>query len=218
MDSENLKDVIDLETGTSRTSSAQEGSDNSFSSGNAKKLLTRVWSGLGGLMMGEEAVNLGNVFSCSIDGCYENGEILAKERFDREDNVGPFKKIVETDRPRRKASKRPPKPPRPPKSLSLNAFDQKLVNEISELAMLRQARIERMKMLKKKRNTKAASSNTNLCAMVITILFFLIIIWKGILAVYVYGEAGRCVIVAGFGRVKRIDISILKRNKTRYHG
>ena len=164
MDSENLEDVIDLESGTSRTSSQQEGSDNSFSSGNAKSLSSRFWSGLGGLMMGEEAVNSGNVFSCSIDGCYENEEILAKERFDREENVGPFKKTAETNRPRKKASVRPPKPPRPPKSMSLNAFDQKLVHEISELVMLRQARIERTKMLKKK-NTKAASSNTNLCAL-----------------------------------------------------
>lgn len=178
MDSENLEDVIDLESGTGRTRSEQEGCDNSFSSGNAKKMLIRVRSGLGGLMMGEEAVNSGNVFSCSIDGCCEDGEILVKERFDGEENVGPFKKIVETDRPRKKASRRPPIPPRPPKSMSLNAFDHKLVHEISELAMLRQARIERMKMLKKK-NTKATSSNTNLCAMFITILFFVIIIWKG---------------------------------------
>ncbi|KAG1326164.1 hypothetical protein COCNU_01G000980 [Cocos nucifera] len=57
MDSENLEDVIDLESGTSRTSSQQEGSDNSFSRGNAKRLSVRVRSGLSGLMMSEEAVN-----------------------------------------------------------------------------------------------------------------------------------------------------------------
>lgn len=181
MDLENLKDVIDLETGTSRTSSKQEGSDKSFNSGKEKKLLIKVQSGLGGLMMGEEAVDSSNVLYCSADGSYENGEILAKQSFNREETVGPFKKMVETERPRKKVSKRPLKPPRPPKSISLDAFDQKLVHEISEHAMLNLARTERMKMLKKTKNIKeASSSNTNLCAMVITTLFFLIIIWKAL--------------------------------------
>jgi hypothetical protein len=60
----------------------------------------------------------------------------------------------------------------------LDAADQKLIKEISELAMLKRARIERMKALKKVKATKA-SSNSNLFAMVFTILFCLVILFQG---------------------------------------
>lgn len=70
------------------------------------------------------------------------------------------------------------KPPRPPRGPSLDAADQKLIKEISELAMLKRARIERMKALKKMKATKA-SSNSNVFAMVFTILFCFVIIFQG---------------------------------------
>ncbi|KAK9292978.1 hypothetical protein L1049_020960 [Liquidambar formosana] len=55
----------------------------------------------------------------------------------------------------------------------------KLVREISELAMLKRARVERMKALKKMRAHKASSSTSNLFAMIITILFIFVIIYQG---------------------------------------
>ncbi|XP_042405241.1 uncharacterized protein LOC121995579 [Zingiber officinale] len=76
--------------------------------------------------------------------------------------------------------KKPPKPPRPPTSTPLDATDLKMIREISELAMMKRARIERMK--NKKKNAKSSSSNGNLCAMVVTIIFCLLLIWQGALS------------------------------------
>ncbi|KAG0474219.1 hypothetical protein HPP92_016076 [Vanilla planifolia] len=47
-----------------------------------------------------------------------------------------------------KALRNPAKPPRPPRSLSLDAANKKIVKEMSELAMIKRARLERMKALK----------------------------------------------------------------------
>ena len=82
----------------------------------------------------------------------------------------------------KKNLRKPPKPPRPPRSLSLDASDQKLMKEITELAMRKRARIERHKALKKMRAAKTSSWSSSLSAMVITIVFCLIIIYQGILA------------------------------------
>ncbi|KAK8468795.1 hypothetical protein PHAVU_006G119700 [Phaseolus vulgaris] len=91
-----------------------------------------------------------------------------------------------TKEKRKKAcNKKAPKPPRPPQAPSLDAADHKLIREISELAMLKRARIERMKALKKMKMAKSSSrpsspSNTSsLLAMVITVLFFVVIIFQG---------------------------------------
>ncbi|XVE65489.1 hypothetical protein DITRI_Ditri08aG0004000 [Diplodiscus trichospermus] len=82
---------------------------------------------------------------------------------------------------KRKSSgkKKPPKPPRPPRAPSLDAADQKLIREIAELARLKRARIERMKALKKMKAAKATSSNSNVFAMVFTVIFFLVIMFQG---------------------------------------
>ncbi|CAN1789376.1 hypothetical protein LINPERHAP1_LOCUS18455 [Linum perenne] len=89
---------------------------------------------------------------------------------------------------RRKSSsphKKSPKPPRPPQGPSLDAADIKLIKEISELAMLKRARIERIKALKKAKaaakqsSTPLGSCNGNLFAIVLTVLFFIVIICQG---------------------------------------
>ncbi|KAL6526468.1 hypothetical protein OROGR_015558 [Orobanche gracilis] len=74
------------------------------------------------------------------------------------------------------SAKKPPKPPRPPRGMSLDAADRKLVNEISELALIKRARIERMKALRKIKTAKASLGSI---AMVFTILFFVLIIFQG---------------------------------------
>ncbi|XP_076890300.1 uncharacterized protein LOC143541343 [Bidens hawaiensis] len=78
------------------------------------------------------------------------------------------------------------KPPRPPRPLSLDASDQKLVKELTEIAMIKRARVERMKALKQKKNLKLASSSSSsssshgsLFAMLITVIFFIMILFQG---------------------------------------
>ncbi|XVF28181.1 hypothetical protein REPUB_Repub15cG0006800 [Reevesia pubescens] len=75
--------------------------------------------------------------------------------------------------------KKPPKPPRAPRAPSLDAADQKLIREIAELAKLKRARIERMKALKKMKAAKGTSSNSNMFAMVCTVIFCLVILFQG---------------------------------------
>ncbi|KAH6833066.1 transmembrane protein [Perilla frutescens var. hirtella] len=89
----------------------------------------------------------------------------------------------EKTRKERRVSTSAKKPPRPPRGLSLDAADQKLIKEISELLMIKRARIERMKALKKTKAAKgtsaSASSSGNLVAMLFTVLFCIVIIFQG---------------------------------------
>ncbi|XP_073135113.1 uncharacterized protein [Henckelia pumila] len=92
-------------------------------------------------------------------------------------------KSVKKDSRKSTSAKKPPKPPRPPRS-SLDAADQKLIKEMTELAMIKRARIERMKALKKMKAAKtsssaSASSSGNLVALLFTVLFCIVIIFKG---------------------------------------
>lgn len=82
--------------------------------------------------------------------------------------------------------KKAPKPPRPPKGPSLDAADVKLIKELSALAMKKRARSEQMKAMKKMKEAKSSSSssslilkNSSVSALVITILFFVIILFQG---------------------------------------
>ncbi|KAK7278161.1 hypothetical protein RJT34_23186 [Clitoria ternatea] len=80
--------------------------------------------------------------------------------------------------------KKSPKPPLPPKGPLLDAGDQKFVKELAELALRKRARIKKMKAVRKRKASKLSSSPsstfTNLSAMVITVFFFLVIIFHGI--------------------------------------
>lgn len=77
-------------------------------------------------------------------------------------------------------SNKHPKPPRPPKGPLLNASDMKLVREISEIAVLKRARIERIKALKKMKAAKGSSTSGNVTAVVITVLFFIVVVLQGV--------------------------------------
>ncbi|KAG7025603.1 hypothetical protein SDJN02_12100 [Cucurbita argyrosperma subsp. argyrosperma] len=83
------------------------------------------------------------------------------------------------DRGKHNNKKKAPKPPRPPKGPSLDAADQMLVKEIAELAMKKRSRIERMKAMKKAKAEKT-SCNTYIPALIITCLFFLVVIIQSI--------------------------------------
>ncbi|XP_072980711.1 uncharacterized protein [Typha angustifolia] len=171
------RDVIDLESGTKTIISEQDGSkDAATGIGEEKTMLVKVWNGFtgeDGCLKGKEVLHSTNFTSSSSEDL-TNGEALVERRFKGEEGK------VETDKPKKKRFKKPPRPPRPPNPLPLDAADQKLVHEISELAMLKRARIERMKALKKMKNSKSTSSNSNLCALIVTVLFCLVIIWQGV--------------------------------------
>lgn len=83
------------------------------------------------------------------------------------------------EKTKKKRSKKPPRPPRPLTPTPLDVSDQKLLNELSELAVLKRARIERMKALKKMKNAKQGTSGGNLCPLIITIIFCIVILWQG---------------------------------------
>lgn len=129
----------------------------------------------------DETLNWEMNFSTSPNTCHDNRETL-DNRLLRGDKLGLLEKAVGFEKPRKKSSEKPPRPPRPPKSHSLGAADQKLIQEISELSLSKRARLERMKARKKIKIAKASSSSssTNCGALVVTVLFLLIIIWKGI--------------------------------------
>ncbi|XP_051129459.1 uncharacterized protein LOC127250304 [Andrographis paniculata] len=79
------------------------------------------------------------------------------------------------------------KPPRPPRGLSLDAADQRLIKELSELAMIKRARTERIKALKKMKAAAAKASSAssssssagNFVALLFTILFCVLFIFRG---------------------------------------
>ncbi|KAL4592437.1 hypothetical protein LXL04_005431 [Taraxacum kok-saghyz] len=74
------------------------------------------------------------------------------------------------------------KPPRPPRGFSLDVYDQNIIKELAELAIIRRARIERMKVLKQKQVSKlssSSSSHASLFAMLFTIIFFIVIFLQG---------------------------------------
>ncbi|XP_031372007.1 uncharacterized protein LOC116187446 [Punica granatum] len=79
-------------------------------------------------------------------------------------------------------SRKAPKPPRPPKGPLLDIADQKLVKDIAEVAMKKRLRIERMKALKKAKAAASSrsSSTSSIAAMLITVLFFFVIVFQGI--------------------------------------
>lgn len=86
---------------------------------------------------------------------------------------------VEKTKKKKKGGRKPPKPPRPPRAVSLEPTDQKVIQQISELAMMKRARIERMKALMKMKNSRPASLSSNFWPLIITVLFCIIIVWQG---------------------------------------
>ncbi|RWW01020.1 hypothetical protein BHE74_00039968, partial [Ensete ventricosum] len=172
--------VVDLESGMNALLKQQEGTkDVDLSAGQGRRVMNKGWGGLMGFMNVEEAAKSANVMTSCSALPLTDAEASVYKRDIGEENPNLLEKKVRAEKTKKKGCKKPPKPPRPPKSPPLDAADQKLIREISELAMMKRARIERMKQ--KMKNAKATSSNGNLCALVVTILFCLVIIWQGIL-------------------------------------
>ncbi|CAH9108004.1 unnamed protein product [Cuscuta europaea] len=77
---------------------------------------------------------------------------------------------------------KPSKPPRPPKGPSLDAADIKLIKEISEMTLRKHKRLERLSLLRKIKKEGKSSAKANVLAMGITVLFFFVIIFHGLLS------------------------------------
>ncbi|PWA96310.1 hypothetical protein CTI12_AA040790 [Artemisia annua] len=94
--------------------------------------------------------------------------------------VNNVKLLMEKNSKRKKGSGAK-KPPRPPRGLSLDGADQKLFKELAELAVMKRARIERMKALTQKKASKISSSSSHgsIFAMFVTIIFLLVILLQG---------------------------------------
>lgn len=143
---------------------------------------------------------LGDIVSISVD------EVV------KSDNLGNFlgnqKNVDEipdknSKREKRKSSgKKPPKPPRPSSGLWLDAADQKLIKEITELAIMKRARIERMKKMKAAKtssNSTPSSSNGSLLALIFTIIFCIVIVLQGkLMTCCLYIRFDLWIILSGF--------------------
>lgn len=112
-------------------------------------------------------------FPMSVD-VLGNGESLVKDAGGVSPDSG------EKTKKGRRMSMSAKKPPRPPRGLSLDAADQKLIKEISELLMIKRARMKALKKTKAANGMSASTSSSgNLIAMFFTILFCILIIFQG---------------------------------------
>ncbi|KAL3827756.1 hypothetical protein ACJIZ3_016558 [Penstemon smallii] len=145
-----------------------------------KKSLSKVVSGV----LGFNAKKGGG--GVSFPNAYDNTIELLVDKNPGGQELVPLIQI-DREQEKRKAGNvnKAPKPPRPPKGPSLDAADMRLVREISRIAMKKRERIQRMKALKKMKaaaksssSTLAPSSGSTISAMLITVLFFLVIIFQ----------------------------------------
>ena len=179
---------VDLENGNRTTSKEDGGRDLVLGHTQEHELFSKVSSEVlssDGSVKDENGVSLNNNLVKYDNTTNANVELLIDigsrgEGIQKNRNFAKKKYVNEKHK---KANSRKPKPPRPPKGPLLDAADQKFVREISELAIRRRARIERIKDLKKKKAAEASSKgNSSLSAMIITVLFFIIIVFQGMVA------------------------------------
>ncbi|CAI0446539.1 unnamed protein product [Linum tenue] len=162
--------MLDLESGGGIFTDDDEFRGYGGNKRHAKKKLNRLRSGSLGNRLGLISSSRLGLSSIGSDGADENND---KEKSRLGMGLG-------------KGSKRPPKPPRPPRGPALDAADMKYIREISELSKVKHARIERMRSLRSKRvdnrNSQSSSSSSlgaNILAMVVTVVFFVIIVLQG---------------------------------------
>lgn len=142
-----------------------------------RKLLSKVCNGHTDEVKVEGLSLRGNISNANHE---EILEILGSDRSGEGQIVNSAEQRFLKDKNKRLNNKKPSKPPRPPRGPSLTASDHKLIREISEVASLKRARIERIRALKKARAAHASSSSSsNTVAMILTILFFVVIIFQG---------------------------------------
>lgn len=185
MDHTSLKDTrfgVDLESGVLTSEEELNATPVLGSKRQAKALVSKLCGGfVEGLIKAEDGVSGSCSGNASPNGISpENVKVAGVNKIlNSEEAAGHLEKTPVKEKRKKTSNKKALKPPRPPRGPSLDAADQKLVREISELAMLKRARIERMKALKKMKAAKASSSNSNIFAMVFTVIFCLVIFFHG---------------------------------------
>lgn len=163
--------TVDLEIGGSSGEDDEvKGLGSIVEKGKKKPLRNESLSSIGKMRSDDELNSSEDELSSS-----ENLEILVGEGGER------AKINMENGIVNEKRKKRSAKPPLPPRGPSLDAADLKLFREMSELARLKRTRTQRMKALKKKRAEKVSSSSSNIFPMIVTIVFFCVIIFQGLL-------------------------------------
>lgn len=170
---------VDLESGGT-TNEEDKMRDPISANGQTKTILKRACTGPVGFHGLANSSNFSHLATDNVELLIDNNS----EGEEGKQNITFVDRKDVVEKRIKKNLKKPPKPPRPPKGLSLDAADQKLMKEITELAMRKRARIETLKALKKMRAAKTSSWSSSLSAMVITIVFCLIIIYQGISSRY----------------------------------
>lgn len=157
----------------------------------AKHMLGKLRSGFLGYNRYVKGECSSNTYS-KLDTCedsYDNIDLVVDK--DLEHSIEPLLEKKHMNGKRKNSIGKSSKPPRPPKGPTLNVSDLKLVMEFSELAKKKRARIKRIKALRKMKAETASSSSPSassssfsgsLAAMVVTLLFFVVILFQGILA------------------------------------
>lgn len=166
---------IDLESGGT-TSEEDASRSQVLRCEDSKNLLGRLRSGFTSSDSLCESADNG-ACSCSYHKCITPDDISNKNeqlgKF-REEMINFVNETMDEKKPKKKNSK----PPRPPRGPLLCASDMKLLKEISELNLKRR-RMERSLKMKKIKKEKTSSLSTNLFACLVTIVFFLVIIFQG---------------------------------------
>ncbi|CAH8273473.1 unnamed protein product [Arabidopsis lyrata] len=154
---------VDIEDG--RFSETQDITTNLVSAeGDSENGLNHVWSG-----------------RLSFDGSEKSADdlVMGDEKRRERSSQSLDLSDMKFDNVKFKKTRKPSKPPRPPKGPLLSANDQKLMREITELAMRKRARIERMKTLRRLKATKSSSPCSSIFAMIVTVIFFVFLIFQG---------------------------------------
>ncbi|XP_021836871.1 uncharacterized protein [Spinacia oleracea] len=170
--------LVDLECGG--TTSEEELSGDAVSdNGRGRVAVSRGRNGVlcySGLTNGGAVVVDSNIGGQGVDLLIDK----SSEGEDCRDFVAVLEKRNPKEQRKKVGSKKASKPPRPPNGPLLTASDLKLVKELSELAARKRARVERIKAFRKMKDAKRSSSGSSVTAMVITVVFFLIIVFQGI--------------------------------------
>ncbi|TYK18245.1 putative transmembrane protein [Cucumis melo var. makuwa] len=159
--------------------------DGSGEPSSTKRDVKNIWSRLteDSLLKDERAIASNSNFANTVADIIadESLGLLIDKNLEGEDDHEVFAHMEKSNaRGKHKNKKKALKPPRPPKGPSLDAADRMMVKELAVLAMKKRARAERMKALKKAKAEKTSSFNSCIPALIITFLFFLVIIIQGI--------------------------------------
>ncbi|KAK6121097.1 hypothetical protein DH2020_045149 [Rehmannia glutinosa] len=159
-----------------------QGTSQVLSCESSKNLLGRIRSGFMSSESLCESANGGDC-ACSYDKLMISDEISAKNKEQlgkfKEEMINVVHKTMNEEKRKKQKAAKPSKPPRPPRGPSLDASDMKLLKEITVLNLKRK-RMERRRTLKKIKKEKASSWNSNLFACLVTIVFFLVIIFQAL--------------------------------------